>query len=642
MWDLTRVADAWRAHVPATAREWIPANILIPDTTETPGPFSLNLCPHVAGVLDAVDDPDVREIYLDWATRSAKTITSLSAAVYFARELRCPMVLAACDEDRVDDLIDEAFLPLLRDCRDAPSRVKRHSRHGVLIEGMRVRKAYAGSPGTLAGYPARVGLANEAGLWPPNMLRRLLQRGRLFPFTSKFLVEGKRETVGECGISALVDADTTQRRYRFVRCPHCGTYQRLSWGYGQPGPGVKWTRARDPVATAQTAWYQCVSGCRVEDVDRAVMMRDGVWVPEGSTLSADGVIGGTPLVPARNVAFTGLSSLYSLTISGWSQLVYEWFASESDPEARREFITGTLGEAYDPKPASAEPTAIATALRCDDHPLRGQLPEWSRLLTCGVDLGAPGGDLLLYWLVCAWACIDGKPRGAVIDWGISTEPEFSAKFASWQYATATGRVLRMSDQWGALDASDGNVTIQAYQLADRLPAQWWACKGDAVGAGRARSATRSWYSWGVRSANMSKARAKVQRRLGIGDLLMLSSNHSQLWRRSLVQGRIARESPDFVSLPADVCDAWAQHSEFLGSLDADVEIDGRWRKSGANEFGDALRIARVVASLAARGETIWPTLTPPAAAEVAPVVPHRTQSRRSTGTGFAAREGGRR
>ena len=51
----------------------------MPEGTETGGmPFSLKEFPHVDGVLEAFDNPDVRTIVLQWGTRLGKTTTCLS------------------------------------------------------------------------------------------------------------------------------------------------------------------------------------------------------------------------------------------------------------------------------------------------------------------------------------------------------------------------------------------------------------------------------------------------------------------------------------------------------------------------------------------------------------------------------------
>lgn len=636
---LSTIADRWRAPSPPKCRDWVPANTIIPDTTESPGEFDLDLFPHVAEVLEAVDDPDVRLILMDWATRNAKTFTTLSIGQYFARCWRAPMVFASSDEVKADETIEEKFVPLLRACRE-PGVIRTHTKKGVFIDDYRIRKAFAGSPGSLAGYPAKVGLGNEIGLWPINMVRRLIQRGKLFAFDSKYVLEGKPETEGKCAITSLIAAKTTQRRYRFVKCPHCGKYQRLKWGWGRPGPGVKWIEKENAIATAETAYYECVDGCRIEDIHRVALLRNGKWIPEGCTIDSRGRIRGRPAVPTRNVAFCGLSSLYSLAISGWGQIVQEWFECQDDPEAKREFITGTLAETYNPRPKRAKASEIAEAMRAEDHQQRGVCPEWACFLTTSADVGVVGDLLLFYWMVCGWGITENRdPRGGVIDWGFSRgtdgEGGFLKQLGQLSFEHDDGGEPMSPLDHGFLGAVDsGDETTQVYDLVRPLP-NWYPAKGDSR-----KTASVDWYSWGTKLAGELEAVRKLKKKLGVGDLFTISTIRTQVWRRSLVRGRIRYGKPNFVSLPAEVCDDWRQYENFLMQLDADVEDDGKWVKEGMNEYGDTLRYCRALAELHTRGGSAWKNLKRVTSKPHRPPA-RRSQNRRRRGSNFATGAGGR-
>ncbi|MFV0444406.1 MAG: hypothetical protein ACK5Q5_12625, partial [Planctomycetaceae bacterium] len=61
------VWSSWAPPPPSSAVDWVPRNIIIPDETETPGPFDLDLFPHCQGVLAAFDTPHVRSILMPWS-----------------------------------------------------------------------------------------------------------------------------------------------------------------------------------------------------------------------------------------------------------------------------------------------------------------------------------------------------------------------------------------------------------------------------------------------------------------------------------------------------------------------------------------------------------------------------------------------
>ncbi len=79
------------------------------------------------------------------------------------------------------------------------------------------------------------------------------------------------------------------------------------------------------------------------------------------------------------------------------------------------------------------------------------------------------------------------------------------------------------------------------------------------------------------------------------------------------------------------------YADFLDELTSDYQDDrGRWKRRGPNEYGDCLRIGRVLAELQTRGGKLWGRLEK---ARPARQQPHTPQS---TGNRFSLLGGGRR
>src|SRR5436305_7152041 len=105
-----------------TTKDWITSNVVIPpEIGASPGRYSLRGREYLAGILDAVDDVDVHEIVLEFATQIGKT-TALQAIL----QSRCdvypaPVMLAGPDQDEVLKLRDDCYRMCeaskrLRDC----------------------------------------------------------------------------------------------------------------------------------------------------------------------------------------------------------------------------------------------------------------------------------------------------------------------------------------------------------------------------------------------------------------------------------------------------------------------------------------------------------------------------------------------
>lgn len=612
----TSVSSAWAPPPAASCREWVPANIVIPSDTETGGPFDLDLFPHVAEVLDAVDDPAVRKIYLPWAARNAKTTTSLSCLAFLVAKFGRPAVFASSDEERADDTIQNQLYPMLEESPELRALLlpkHKRSRRAVVLGRTRIRRAFSGSVSTLAGFPACYGLASEVSKWSSRKsseahpVHLIAQRGKLFPFDSKFLYEGTPGTAGRCVITRLCDNEGTQRRFRFVPCPHCGQYQRLTWGdESADSPGVKWEspkRGGSKAAAAEaSAWYRCENGCRIDDADRPEMLRGGVWLAEGERIEGDAIVGEPHVGPAA-VAFCDLSTLYSLLISGWGQLAREWIEAQGDPERIRDFLNSTLARTWDPTPRSVQPSDLAKRL-ADPTLRRGELPPWAAFLTLGVDVGVVGEMLVFYWLCGAWGptiqhrqSIPRK-RGHVVEWGECWgDDEFQKLIGSLQFGGLRPKRI-------GVDSGDGNITQRIYEI----------CAGSRLLTplkGSTGSTGVDLYQWGMKRAGVSRQALKAKRRGGRGDLLVVDTPLSQSWRDNLVAGRVKAKDADFCSLPAELLDDPLAYAEFLDELAADYKDEGdRWDNEGRgpNEYGDAWRYSRVLAELETRGGKLWDQL----------------------------------
>lgn len=551
---LKSTADVWIPPEPTRCADWVPAHIRVPAELETPGAFDLDKFPHARGVLEAADDTGIREIYLRWATRNAKTFTALSVLVCLVDQYQRPGLFAAPDEASADDIVQTSVYPMLEACEATRSRLlpdHRRNEKYVVIGRSRIRKSYAGSKTRLARFPACYGLATEVGLWPINMINRFRQRGRLFPFDRKMIFEGKPEEEGNCAISALVDSPTTQRRHYQVPCPHCNTFQRLTWGDQKSDtPGIKWDSTkgkRDPLTASKTAFYQCQNGCRIDDVHRGEMMRAGVWVAEGQHVDDEGQVCGTPDVDGQNVAFDELSSLYALVISGWGQLVREYFEAKDDIETYREFVTGTLAQCWKTQRADIAPNVVAERFKTDE-PLR-RVPEWGKFLTRSFDVQNQAGGLEFPWGVCAWGD-DG--RGTLIDYGVAYGwHELKRLHSEQQYSHADGGTA-LQPCWTCIDCSDGNVSEEVYamagQLARTLPIKGMAHKMQPA------------YRFGELGGGRSKSRYSQRQRVLSGQTLLLGANsdRSQDWLQKHIEGVVKRGSPQWFSLPLE-----ASMDEFL-------------------------------------------------------------------------------
>lgn len=567
------VWGAWLPPVKQRAVEWIPNNVWMPAGTEHDGMFDFDVAPHTRGVLEAWDDPEVREITLCWATRNMKTSTVISLMIFAAATAPSSMALGSCDEASIDRVIDEQLYPMLERCEATRHQLappNRRGRDSIKLQNCRIRKAFGGSKGSVAGYPAEIVGLNEYSKWPLNKsseadtARGFLQRGKGFPFTSKAIKESSPGEIGTCRVWKDLHSPTCDRRMYLVQCPLCGEFQILEFGDRDTPYGIKWDKPKsgktDPLRAEATSYYLCrhCAG-HIQSEDRAVMMRGGVWLSEGQSISKRGKINGTRAVASSHIGFGPLSSLYSLLISGWGQITKEFLSCNGNPEKLRDFTNSTLSLVYDPTPTKVEPHQLGIRL-CTPTP-RGLCPAWSVFLTRGCDVQDHANRYV--WDVLAWG---PGGRSAVIDYGeCFSQSEYQNLHRSALYRHAdTGPHLPVLIT--LIDSGDGNVSDEIYRLTRSLP-HCFPSKGSTHKLEKAFKASPLYDSDGV----------PVQ-------LILVNSERSQGWIESHIRG-YARSAQ--FTLP----DETRYDTPYLEQLLNEVKIKNEWVKLGEQDHRDSCRYA---------------------------------------------------
>jgi phage terminase large subunit GpA-like protein len=612
----------WEAWIPperVLAVDWIPANVVIPEETETPGLFDLDLFPHVRGVLEAIDDPMIRQIYLQWSARNAKTTTALAMLIFFGCTAPRPMLFGSATEEKADDTLESQLYPMLEACARTREQLKpahQRNKRFVALRRCRIRKSFSGSPTSMAGFPACYGHAGEVSKWTTKKsfeadpVKLFTKRSLLYPFESKYVFESTPGTKGHCRIGRLMNDPGTDRRRRFVPCPHCGEFQTLRMGTGEAGKGgIRWEkgpsgRSERQIAVA-TAWYECEKCLKkIEDRHRPAMMRAGVWLSEGQSIDRKGRIHGAPKVVSPNVGFGWLGAFHSLVISGWGQLVGEFLDSRGDREARRDFKNSVESEEYDPKPITVNAHELTERLGSQE-PAR-VCPAWVVFLTMAADVQKGGGEF--EWQVCGWGA---NARGCLVDHGVSfTEKDFEAMVRQVEYPHADGgRGLR---PWRVLlDARDGHVTELIYGFCRRVPG-CFPCMGSRHSTfpdfARLKPVDQS-----PAFQRLAKSPHAPSHFAATPMYFEINTERTQRWVQNLLCGDIKPDQTGFFMLNSEAALDLDLLDQLLNEYPHDEkDNDGYevsiWTKTGKNDQRDALRYNRALAEMLAANGRAWDKL----------------------------------
>lgn len=227
----------------------------------------------------------------------------------------------------------------------------------------------------------------------PMQLIRARQKSFLASGTWKRLVLGTPTLQGASRSDAEFMAG--DQRYMSLKCPHCDTEQKLTFDR------LDYDEGQNP-----NTRMICVSGCVIEETDKAAMLLesaaandgDGRWFIENAEKG---------LHPSFHI-----DALHSL-LETWDSIVLDYQAAKGDSLKMQGFYNLTLGLPYE---ETGEGLAAPSLHEKRGPHNIGSLPKGLLLATAGVDVQ---GNRLEYG-VYAWgpSSVAGAVDGALIDFGI--------------------------------------------------------------------------------------------------------------------------------------------------------------------------------------------------------------------------------
>ena len=610
------VAHAFRKRVPQSPLEWMPWHIRFPETWEATA-FDFDVAPHVRGVIErGWMDPRIRKFNLQWATRLMKTSTLLSIICWVAAEAPAPMVVLFSDRQALNNAVSEHIYPMFEATRPVRRQLSpKRNRRSIQFSDCSLRLANAGTMSDASGFPARYVFKFEHEKVPmPSITnsesdpsRRIEKRTSGYPRGTKIAEEGSPFPAAESRVHQLRSSGNVIEFTYWVPCPHCREYQVLEF------ERVKWDRTelgeQVPALAERTARYVC-GHCEQEipSHHRTEMMRAGKWLADGEYVDAAGNICGAPKVDSDTAIFGPLSKLYSLLISGWGAVAREFVEAceaqrNGDLQALKNFVTETLGQVWFEKSTTVAASELATHYR-GDHSLR-ECPSDTAFLVTPCDIGLSNDELLFHWMVQAWS---RGGQGAIVDFGlIAGRTKWMQFCAETKYPIiGSDVVLSVKDFPIGLDSS--KYSVEVYELVDQLGGRAVAIKGDSK---TDRGNSVDYYSWGYRRAEKDPRLLKMQRDLGDGDLMMIGTEQTQAYRNAFTGRRLMAGDRGFLRLPIELVDGYETYKAWFAQLSSDYKEGNKWRRSGANEAGDQIRVGRALAEWYTHNGATWDTVALP-------------------------------
>jgi phage terminase large subunit GpA-like protein len=377
-----RVAKAALALPPRVPYDrWATQNVIIPaEISGRPGPLDLDFAPFSREILRCYGDPRVRRVsYMKGSQIGGSLLLTIAVCADADLDPGPSMYLLPTSDSALEEL-RERKRPLIE------ASVKRRLKPGkreqtasvVRFDRMSVFFAWSNSNTQTRSRPIRYLTIDEldAEEFDERAIESAHQRVKAWP--DHQIRETSSPGDPHRGIHAAFELGSRARYY--VPCPHCGHFQTLVF------ERVRWEggAAADRTRVKDEAVYVCAScGAAIDHAQKHAMLRAGRWVRHGQTVDRLGVVTDGPDYRWSDHQSFQLSSLYSPSMT-WGEVAAKYL--EFGARLTREFVTGYLGEPYQPDTRGVLADAARMALRRLDEPGGYRL---ERVCVCG-GLG-PGG-----------------------------------------------------------------------------------------------------------------------------------------------------------------------------------------------------------------------------------------------------------
>ena len=465
------LADAIRPPKRMTVPEWAAARRIISAESGArhTGAWKHERAPHLVEIMEALgpDDPAEDIVFVKSAQVGGSEV-GINFFGYVVEQDPGPVMIVLPSHDEATKYVRTKLQPTIDESPTLRSRVLEmtsRTERGSTASYKRFRGGFAqitfaGSSKGLQMLSARYTIGDEVSEWPAEAGERgdpvtqLKARTEIYERDRKRLWVSTPAILGSCRITA--DYERSDKRRRYVPCPHCGAYQVLRFDK------LKWVSESWP----HRAYFECAAnGCVIEHLDKYAMMQAGVWIATAGDEAPGDVIEPEDLprwqardVPSRVRGFH-IWRAYSL-FSGWDAIVAEYLdAKAKGHERMKVFSQQVLGDAWEDKGDAPDAEKLHKALVIEFR--KGELPNGPVVLTGATDVQGNR----LEWAVWGWS--EGMTRW-LVDWGVIEGDPYDA--ATWVAHTRMmeGRRYRLGaggeigvDAW-AIDSGYASHAVYTY------------------------------------------------------------------------------------------------------------------------------------------------------------------------------------
>ena len=369
-----------------TVSEWAGKYRFLDERSSSmPGKWKNEMTPYLVGIMDEFNNYQTEKIVFCKCTQLGGTEALNNMICFSVAQDPAPMMIVYPTSELADSVVEQRIKPMLKASKETKKhfKEKNSSKKELQFDNMYISIVGSNSPSELASRPIRYLFLDEVDKYPNESKKEAdpisLAVERTKTFNNRKIYMCSTPTTRTGHIWEEKEKADIEKHY-FVPCPHCGELIELKFSQIRWPDDNEKLSAADKAEFAQYICQEC--GSTINDSDKMEMLQKGEWrtVKENTKFT-------------KTVAFW-INTLYS-PFTRFSQIAKAYLIAKDDTEALHNFTNSWLAEPWED--TKLKTNAETVMERQTDLP-EFVVPEWTRLLTAGVDVQ----ETSLYYIIRAW------------------------------------------------------------------------------------------------------------------------------------------------------------------------------------------------------------------------------------------------
>ena len=369
-----------------TVSEWAGKYRFLDERSSSmPGKWKNEMTPYLVGIMDEFNNYQTEKIVFCICTQLGGTEALNNMICFSVAQDPAPMMIVYPTSELADSVVEQRIKPMLKASKETKKhfKEKNSNKKELQFDNMYISIVGSNSPSELASRPIRYLFLDEVDKYPNESKKEAdpisLAVERTKTFNNRKIYMCSTPTTRTGHIWEEKEKADIEKHY-FVPCPHCGELIELKFSQIRWPDDNEKLSAADKAEFAQYICQEC--GNVINDSDKMEMLQKGKWetVKENTKFT-------------KTVAFW-INTLYS-PFTRFSQIAKAYLIAKDDTEALHNFTNSWLAEPWED--TKLKTNAETVMERQTDLP-EFVVPEWTRLLTAGVDVQ----ETSLYYIIRAW------------------------------------------------------------------------------------------------------------------------------------------------------------------------------------------------------------------------------------------------